>query len=359
MNNQKLSDFSYELPKNFIAQYPAQKRDESKLLVLHRNTGKIEHRIFRDITEYFLPDDVLILNKTKVIPARLSGKKQTGGRIEVLLLDKGKNRTAKAIAKPLKNLKVGQSIIFPGEPSPFKKERGEFNNKADFCEVISIDNGILELNFSDDIDLIINKHGKVPLPPYMKRDVAAEDKERYQTIFAAVGGSIAAPTAGLHFTKVIFDELNKKDVKIAEVLLHISWATFSPVRCLKIEEHKMDFEYYEVSPSAVDIINSAKRKVAVGTTSVRVLETVSPKGHPSVANGRNIAAKKGTTDIFIYPGYTFKNVDAMVTNFHLPETTLLMLVCAFAGRDLIFKAYEEAKRRNYRFASYGDAMLIL
>lgn len=341
MDAHELSDFRYELPKNFIAQYPAQKRDESRLLVLHSDTGKIEHKIFRDIAGYFLSGDVLILNKTKVIPARLFGKKQTGGKIEVLLLDKGKNHTARAIVKPLKNLRVGQSIFFTGK----------LDGGNDSCEVISIDNGFVELRFSDDIDLIINKHGKTPLPPYIKRPPEDEDIERYQTVFAAVAGSVAAPTAGLHFTEKVFNELKEKNIKTAEILLHISWATFSPVRCPKITEHKMDSEYYEVTPSASEIINSAKRKIAAGTTSVRVIETVS--------DDKRVAPKKGVTDIFIYPGYKFKNIDAMITNFHLPETTLLMLVCAFAGRDLIFKAYEEAKKKNYRFASYGDAMLIL
>ncbi|PIU83676.1 MAG: tRNA preQ1(34) S-adenosylmethionine ribosyltransferase-isomerase QueA, partial [Elusimicrobia bacterium CG06_land_8_20_14_3_00_38_11] len=210
---------------------------------------------------------------------------------------------------------------------------------------------IVKLKFSDEIDTILKNYGKIPLPPYIKRALIPSDAERYQTVFASAAGSVAAPTAGLHFTENVLSELKNKGVKIADVLLHISWATFLPVRCGNIKEHKMGEEYFEIEKPSADIINSAKRKIAVGTTSVRVLETVS--------DGKNIDAKKGSTNIFIYPGYKFKNVDAMITNFHFPRTTLLMLVCAFAGRDLILKAYEEAKKNNYRFASYGDAMLIL
>jgi S-adenosylmethionine:tRNA ribosyltransferase-isomerase len=335
MCKQKTTDFHYDLPKEYIAQYPSQKRDESKLLVLHRDTGKIEHKIFKEIVEYFSFKDVLIVNKTKVISARLYGKKETGGKIEILLLEKGSNYTVRAFVKPLKNLKIGHRILF----------------NLDFCEVISIVDGIVELKFFDNVDLIVERHGKIPLPPYIKRDLNEDDLKRYQTIFATTYGSIAAPTAGLHFTKEIFDKLKCKDVKIAEVLLHISWATFLPVRCQEISNHKMASEYFEVDDCVAEMINTAKRKIAVGTTSVRVLESTSDR--------KKVLPNKGTTKIFIYPGYNFKNVDAMITNFHLPETTLLMLVCAFAGRDLIFNAYNEAIKKRYRFASYGDAMLIL
>ncbi|MDD5688339.1 MAG: tRNA preQ1(34) S-adenosylmethionine ribosyltransferase-isomerase QueA [Elusimicrobia bacterium] len=335
MSSQNLSDFYYDLPKRFIAQYPSRKRDESKLLVLHRNTGKIEHKIFRDIVEYFDKGDVLVINNTKVIPARLFGKKQTGGKIEILLLNEGKDNIVNVIAKPSKNLKIGDRLFF-----------GD-----DFCEIISISDGFLKVKFSSDIEIVVEKQGKMPLPPYIKRDLIQDDIDRYQTVFASIPGSVAAPTAGLHFTERIFKDLKNKDIEISEVLLHISWATFSPVRCKNIVEHKMGTEYFELNSVNADKINASKRKIAVGTTSVRVLETVS--------KGDKVLAKNGTTDIFIYPGYSFKNVDAMITNFHLPETTLLMLVCAFAGKDLIFKVYEEAKKENYRFASYGDAMLIL
>ena len=335
MNEQNLSDFDYDLPKEFIAKFPCEKRDESKLLVLHRDTGKIEHKIFRNVVDYFLEGDVLVINKTKVIPARLFGKKETGGKIEVLILGFGDSKDVPALVKPLKNLKIGTRIFLHN----------------DFCEVIGIENEIVKLKFSDEIDTILKNYGKIPLPPYIKRALIPSDAERYQTVFASAAGSVAAPTAGLHFTENVLSELKNKGVKIADVLLHISWATFLPVRCGNIKEHKMGEEYFEIEKPSADIINSAKRKIAVGTTSVRVLETVS--------DGKNIDAKKGSTNIFIYPGYKFKNVDAMITNFHFPRTTLLMLVCAFAGRDLILKAYEEAKKNNYRFASYGDAMLIL
>ncbi|MEW6555870.1 MAG: tRNA preQ1(34) S-adenosylmethionine ribosyltransferase-isomerase QueA [Elusimicrobiota bacterium] len=331
----KVSDFDYVLPKEFISQYPAEMRDESKLLVLHRDTGKIEHKSFKDIVNYFSAGDVLIVNKTKVIPARLFGKKVTGGKIEILILGYGDNKIVPAIVSPLKNLKPTTRIFFD----------------KDFCEVVGIEDGIVKLKFSENINLILEKHGRIPLPPYIKRDLVQSDIERYQTVFAAVSGSIAAPTAGLHFTKEILELLEHKNVKVAEVLLHISLATFSKVKSENITQHKMGEEYFEIEKLSADIINLAKRKIAVGTSSVRVLETVS--------DGKNVLANRGTTNLFIYPGYKFKNTDAVITNFHLPKTTLLMLVCAFAGRDLIFNAYEEAKQKNYRFASYGDAMLIL
>ena len=333
----KLSDFDYDLPKEFIAKFPSVKRDESKLLVLHRNTGKIEHKIFRDVVDYFSAGDVLVVNKTKVIPARLFGKKETGGKIEILLLGYGDSKSVPAIVKPLKNLKIGSRIFIQDK----------------FCEVVSIENSTVKLKFSENIDIILKKHGKIPLPPYIKRDIIPSDAERYQTIFASAAGSVAAPTAGLHFTENILSQLRNKGVKIADVLLHISWATFSPVRCENITEHQMGEEYFEIEKSSALTINSAKRKIAVGTTSVRVLETA------LASDGKKVTPEKGATDIFIYPGYKFKNVDALITNFHLPQTTLLMLVCAFAGRDLIFKAYQQAIENNYRFASYGDAMLIL
>ncbi|MDO8733921.1 MAG: tRNA preQ1(34) S-adenosylmethionine ribosyltransferase-isomerase QueA [Elusimicrobiota bacterium] len=341
----KISDFDYDLPKEFIAKFPSVQRDGSKLLVIHRDTGKIEHKIFRDIVDYFSEGDVLVINKTKVIPARLVGYKETGGKIEILILGYGDSKAVPAIVKPLKNLKIGSRIFIQNE---FPKQV-----RDKFCEVVSIENEIVKLKFSDEIDTILKKYGKIPLPPYIKRDIIPSDVERYQTVFASALGSVAAPTAGLHFTENVLSQLRNNGVKIADVLLHISWATFSPVRCENITEHKMGEEYFEIEKSSADIINSAKRKIAVGTTSVRVLET------SLTSDSKKVTPKKGATDIFIYPGYKFKNVDALLTNFHLPQTTLLMLVCAFAGRDLIFKAYEEAKKNNYRFASYGDAMLVL
>lgn len=340
-----LSDFDYDLPKEFIAKFPSVQRDGSKLLVLHRDTGKIEHKIFRDIVDYFSDGDVLIVNKTKVIPARLFGRKETGGKIEILILGNGDGKPVPAIVKPLKNLKIGSRIFI----------QDEFPNQVQdkFCEVVSIEHSTVKLKFSDEIDTILEKYGNIPLPPYIKRDIISSDAERYQTVYASAIGSVAAPTAGLHFTENVLSQLRNRGVKIADVLLHISWATFSPVRCENITEHKMGEEYFEMEKSSADIINSAKRKVAVGTTSVRVLET------SLASDGKKITPKKGATDIFIYPGYKFKNVDALLTNFHLPQTTLLMLVSAFAGRDLISRAYSAAKKNNYRFASYGDAMLIL
>jgi len=330
-----LSDYAYELPKEYIAQYPCPKRDESKLMVLHRDTGEIEHRIFRNMVDYFRPGDVLVLNRTRVIPSRLLGRKKTGGKIDILMLDK-----ETAIVKPLKSLKKGTEIFFdlscPGKY---------------FATVSSIIDGMVKLIFSHPYDTIIKYFGRVPLPPYIKRDAQPLDTERYQTVFASENGSVAAPTAGFHFTDEILNELRLKKIKIAEVLLHVSWATFLPVRCKNIAEHKMGTEYFEVDALSADIINSAGRVIAVGTTSVRTLE--------AIATDNGIMPKKGVTDIFIYPGYKFKIVDCLITNFHLPETTLLMLVCAFAGKKLTLSAYEEAKKSGYRFASYGDAMLVL
>ena len=332
---EKLSDYFYELPKEYIAQYPCPKRDESKLMVVHRDTGKIEHKMFTDAVDYFRAGDVLVLNKTRVIPARLSGRKRTGGKIDILMLDK-----ETALVKPLKSLKKGTEIFFD------MHYPGEY-----FAIVSSITDGMVKLNFSHPYDSIIKNFGKVPLPPYIKRAAQPIDTERYQTVFARENGSVAAPTAGLHFTDEILKKLRSNKIGIAEILLHVSWATFLPVRCEKIAEHKMGTEYFEVDAATANMVNSAKRVIAVGTTSARTLE--------SLAADNGVTPKKGITDIFIYPGYKFKAVDCLITNFHLPETTLIMLVCAFAGKKLIFRAYEEAKKKCYRFASYGDAMLIL
>ncbi len=332
-----ISDFDYDLPQNLIAQYPIAKRDESKLLVLHRKSGKIEHRIFKDITDYFCKGDVVVMNKTKVLPARIYGKKITGGNIEILMLD-----SERALVKPRKSVKAGTKIFI-------KDISGNLTDQ--FAEVVSLTDTYAGLKFSKDLKNILDLYGRIPLPPYIKRPAEVSDRERYQTVFATNDGSVAAPTAGLHFTEEVISGLKSSGVSIAEVLLHISWSTFAPVRTEIITEHKMGVEYYEIDKRSSDLINCANRVICVGTTSLRVVETVGREG--------TVMPDKGYTDMFIYPGYKFKITDGMITNFHLPKTTLFMLVCALAGRKNILKAYDEAKDKKYRFASYGDAMLII
>ena len=332
---ERLSDYSYELPKGFIAQFPSENRDGSKLMIVNRSTGGIEHRMFGDFESYLLPGDVVVLNRTRVVPSRLFGQKKTGGKISILMLD-----SETALIKPLKSVRLG-TVISLG-----------FSGSEEYSStVVSITDGMVKLRFSHPYAAVIKNFGRVPLPPYIRRDARPLDTERYQTVFAREDGSVAAPTAGLHFTERILDNLRGRGIGIAEVTLHVSWATFLPVRCENIKDHKMGTEYFELGEASAAAVNSAKRVIAVGTTSVRTLESAFSCGA--------VAPKKGTTDIFIYPGYEFNAVDCLLTNFHLPETTLLMLVCAFAGKKLIFDAYEEAKRNGYRFASYGDAMLIL
>jgi len=357
----KLSDFDYNLPKNLIAQYPAEKRDGSRLLVLHRATGRIEHRIFRDIIEYLDPGDLLVLNNTKVLPARLVGKKETGGKVEALVL--GIAHSAKGMAhrdeyevllKPTRGSKVGTKIIF-----------GDGELKA---EVARIENGrrFLKFDCNGSLEKMLERLGEMPLPPYIKRvgvglpDPYA-DADRYQTIYASKKGAVAAPTAGLHFTKKLLADISRKGIGVEYVTLHVGYGTFKPVSAEDIKEHKMEKEYFEIEDDVIDKIKNKKgRMIAVGTTSARVLESFFSEGR-----GRSRPSPTaGWTDLFIYPGYRFKAVDCLLTNFHLPKTTLLMLVSAFCGvgdgrdRPLLFKAYKEAIKEGYRFYSYGDAMLI-
>ncbi|MDP2910962.1 MAG: tRNA preQ1(34) S-adenosylmethionine ribosyltransferase-isomerase QueA [Candidatus Omnitrophota bacterium] len=338
----KLSDFDYNLPKELIAQYPSEKRDESRLLVLNKDTGGIEHRIFRDIIEYVAPGDILVLNNTKVLPAQLMGKKETGGKVEALILNTGEGRRVKgeyeALLKPARGCNIGSRILF-----------GDGALKA---EVTRIENGrrFLRFDCSGDLEEMLDKLGEMPLPPYIKRNVSDSDKERYQTVYASKKGAIAAPTAGLHFTKKLLGDIFEKGVNVEHVTLHVGYGTFKPVSVENIKEHKMEEEYFEIENEVIEKLkNKSGRTIAVGTTSARVLESeAKPK-----------QSRKGWTDLFIYPGYEFKAVDVLLTNFHLPKTTLLMLVSAFCGRGLLFKAYEEAIREKYRFYSYGDAMLII
>ncbi|MDP2921531.1 MAG: tRNA preQ1(34) S-adenosylmethionine ribosyltransferase-isomerase QueA [Candidatus Omnitrophota bacterium] len=341
----KLSDFDYNLPKELIAQYPAEKRDESRLLVLHKDTGEIEHRIFKDIIEYLNPGDLVILNNTKVLPAKLMGRKETGGRVEALVLNAcDTNNEYEALLKPARGCRIGSKIIFGG---------GELN-----AEVSRIENGrrFLKFNCNGDFEKMLETFGEMPLPPYIKRKTSDSDAGRYQTVYAEKKGAVAAPTAGLHFTKKLLSAVSEKGVGVEYVTLHVGYGTFKPVSAENVKEHKMEKEYFEISQGVLDKINNKKGRVtAVGTTSARVLETCPTS---QVAEG-NLRSWTGWTDLFIYPGYKFKVVDALLTNFHLPKTTLLMLVSAFCGREFLFKAYKEAIKEKYRFYSYGDAMLII
>ncbi|NLY19333.1 MAG: tRNA preQ1(34) S-adenosylmethionine ribosyltransferase-isomerase QueA [Clostridiaceae bacterium] len=339
-----LKDFYYELPESLIAQTPAQKRDKSRLLVLDRRTGATSHRHFYDITGYLKPGDCLVVNNTRVIPARLHGfREDTGGKIEFVLLKRIKEDVWEVILKPGRRARVGTRFIF-----------GNGDLKA---EIISIaDEGIRLVRFfyNDIFEEILDKVGIVPLPPYITAPL--EDKERYQTVYSKFRGSAAAPTAGLHFTEELIDRLKSLGIEFAELTLHVGLGTFRPVKTENVTEHRMHAESFSINREACDIINRTKerkgRVIAVGTTSCRVIETVA-------TNDGRINPGEGETDIFIYPGYRFKVIDGLITNFHLPESTLLMLVSAFAGRENILSAYKEAINLKYRFFSFGDAMLII
>lgn len=346
----EVSQFDYYLPEELIAQTPVEPRDAARLFVLHRETGEMEHRIFRDLVAYLRRGDVLVMNDTRVIPARLRGEKRgSGGKVEVLLLHpvsgKGDDQGEliwKAMVKPGRRLSVGTVIDFP---------------QGLWAEVIArtpSGERVLRFQAPGSFLEVLEKVGEVPLPPYIHEPL--KDPERYQTVYAEKKGSAAAPTAGLHFTPRLLAELEAMGVQLARVTLHVGPGTFQPVRVARVEDHVMHTEYYQVSPETAMVINKARqaggRIVAVGTTSVRTLETVAtPDGV--------IEPKEGWTELFIYPGYRFKGVDALITNFHLPKSTLLMLVSAFAGYELIMQAYREAVARRYRFFSFGDAMLIL
>lgn len=345
-----LSDFNYSLPHQLIAQYPVKKRDKSRLMVLNKANGCIEHRIFSDLTDYLEPGDVLVINDTKVIPARLIGfKANTKGKVEVFLLrNKGDNVWEVLLkGKVVKHQKI---IFSKGELIGEVIERGNYGK------------GMVHFDFSGDFNQVLRDIGGIPLPPYIERDynlepeVLAVDKERYQTIYARQEGAVAAPTAGLHFTENLLRGLKRNGVEVVNVTLHVGLGTFQPVREEDLKKHKMEAECFEIKHSSAEKINKAKqegkRVIAVGTTTTRVLETVAGKKGC-------LQEKKGRSDLFIVPGFKFKIVDVLLTNFHLPKSTLLMLVSAFTGRDLIMKAYKEAIEKEYRFYSYGDAMLIL
>ncbi len=342
----KVSDFDYHLPRELIATFPVEPRDSARLLVLHRDTGEVEHKIFRDIVDYLKPGDILVINDTKVIPARLYGRLETGGKIELLLVRQVEPGVWEVMAKPARKLKKGKRIVFDKELS------GEvLGYSGEGLRLVKF-----ELNTNKDFMEKLEEVGHIPLPPYIEREELPEDKEKYQTVFARKEGAVAAPTAGLHFTEELLDRLREKGVLIKPVTLHVGPGTFKPVKVENVEEHKMDYETYFVPKDTAEEINKAKeegrRVVAVGTTVVRTLESASDRPG-RVKNG------EGITNLFIYPGYRFKVIDALITNFHLPRSTLLMLVSAFAGRERVLNAYREAIEKGYRFYSYGDAMLIL
>lgn len=346
----RTSDFDYNLPEELIAQSPAEPRDSARLLVLHRTTGEMEHRVFRDLVEYLRPGDLLVANRSRVIPARLMGAKETTGTpVEMLLLRPAAASASgdewEVLLRPARRLREGARIVFG---------QGEL-----LATVMSV-NGLgvrrVRLQSEEPLERVIDRLGHAPLPPYIHGYQG--DPERYQTVYGDVRGSAAAPTAGLHFTHQLMERIRGLGVEIQFVTLHIGIDTFRPVQEEDPTKHPMHREYYEVPDAAADSVSAAKREgrrvIAVGTTSVRVLESVALEGH-----GAGIRAGSGWTDLFIYPGYRFKVVDALVTNFHLPRSTLVMLVSALAGREKLLRAYREAVDRRYRFYSFGDAMLIL
>lgn len=339
----KTEDFNYELPERLIAQTPLENRSASKLLVLDKRTGEISHHHFKDIINYLNVGDALVINDTKVLPARLIGiKEETGAVIELLLLKNIKDHIWECLAKPQKRLKIGTILSF-----------GNGELKAEVIEIKEEGIVLAQLLFEGILIEILEHLGSMPLPPYIHEKL--KEKDRYQTVYAKEYGSAAAPTAGLHFTEELLKEITDKGIKIVRITLHVGLGTFRPVNVEDVTKHKMHSEYYIVTKEATDILNEVKKNgkaiVAVGTTTVRTLETIRQKHDKFVPDS-------GETNIFIYPGFNFKAVDKLITNFHLPKSTLLMLVSALAGKDNIFKAYEEAVNNEYRFFSFGDAMFI-
>lgn len=338
-----VKEFDYELPQELIAQDPLEDRSASRLMTLDKITGVTSHKIFRDIIDELVPGDCLVINNTKVIPARLYGIKEgTGAAIEVLLLKRKENNTWETLVKPGKKAKPGTVISF-----------GDGLLKGTVIDVVEEGNRLIRFSFEGIFEEILDKLGQMPLPPYITHPL--KDKNRYQTVYAKYDGSAAAPTAGLHFTRELLEEIKAKGVEIASVTLHVGLGTFRPVKVENVQEHHMHSEFFRIEQEEAEKINRAKetghRIISVGTTSCRTLESAADE------NG-HIEAKSGWTEIFIYPGYKFKCIDALITNFHLPQSTLLMLVSALAGREHVLTAYEEAVREKYRFFSFGDAMFI-
>lgn len=344
-----LDEFDYTLPEELIASFPLEKRDGSKLMVLNRKDKTISHKNFFDIVDFFNEGDVLVLNDTKVIPARIIGKKQTGAAIEIFLSERKSEKVWEVLIRNAKRVK-NDTIIEINE-----------NFSATAIEKTENEKWLVEFNYSGDFWETLEKAGNIPLPPYIERNLGDEeikklDMERYQTVYAKAPGAVAAPTAGLHFTSDLLEKLKLKGVKVVTVTLNVGLGTFRPVKCDNILDHKMDREFYEITQETADIINNAKsldkKIIAVGTTSVRTLET-------SFAKNKEIKADCGWSELFIYPGCNFNVIDKLITNFHLPKSTLIMLVSALAGKDFVFDAYEKAIKEKYRFYSYGDSMIVI
>lgn len=340
----KVSDFDFYLPEELIAQHPLEKRDSSRLMVVDKKSGSIQHKVFSDIIEYLNAGDCLVLNDTRVIPARLIGSKEgTGGKMEFLLLKRVDKDTWETLVKPGKRAVIGSKFVF-----------GNGELKAEIKDISEGGSRIVKFEYEGIFEAVLDQLGQMPLPPYIKERL--EDKERYQTVYSREEGSAAAPTAGLHFTKELLEKIKSKGIELAFITLHVGLGTFRPVKEENIEQHEMHSEYYRMNKETADKINKAKenghRVIAVGTTSCRTLETIGDE------NGR-VVEKDGWTDIFIYPGYKFKIVDALITNFHLPESTLIMLVSTLSSREIIMNAYNTAVLEKYRFFSFGDAMLII
>lgn len=339
----KRQDFYYDLPEELIAQDPLKDRSSSRLLVLDKESGAVSHHVFREITDYLEAGDCLVINDTKVIPARLIGSKiGTNAKIEILLLKRKENNVWETLVKPGKKAKIGTRISF-----------GDGLLVGEVIDIVEEGNRLVQFTFDGIFEEILDQLGQMPLPPYITHQL--EDKDRYNTVYAAHSGSAAAPTAGLHFTPELLEEIQKKGVDIARVTLHVGLGTFRPVKVDEITDHHMHSEFYQIGEKAAEKINRAKenghRVICVGTTSCRTIESAADE------NG-HMEAKSGWTEIFIYPGYRFKVLDCLITNFHLPESTLIMLVSALAGREHVLAAYEEAVKERYRFFSFGDAMLI-
>ncbi len=343
MTDLKKSDFYFELPQELIAQDPLEDRSASRLLVLNKDTGAVEHRHFKEITNYLRPGDCLVLNNTKVIPARLMGiKEDTGAAIEVLLLKRRENDIWETLVRPGKKARPGTKIVF-----------GEGALTAEVLEVVEEGNRLIRFSYEGIFEEVLDQLGEMPLPPYITHKL--QDKNRYQTVYAKYEGSAAAPTAGLHFTEKLLEEIRAMGVKTVFVTLHVGLGTFRPVKAENLSDHHMHSEHYEITQETADVINRTKendgRIICVGTTSCRTVESAADE------NGR-VQAGCGDTDIFIYPGYRFRVLDCLITNFHLPESTLVMLVSALAGRENVLAAYREAVEKEYRFFSFGDAMFI-
>ncbi len=339
----KTKDFWYDLPEELIAQTPLQKRDTSRLMVLDRETGEVAHRHFYDVIDYLKPGDCLVMNDSRVLPARLLGHRPTGGAVEVLLLRDLGDKKWECLCKPGRKMHVGNEVIF-----------GDGELTATVVEVQEDGNRIVEFHYEGIFLEVLERLGKMPLPPYIKEEL--QDQERYQTVYSKEVGSAAAPTAGLHFTNELLDKIRAKGIKTAFVTLHVGLGTFRPVKAEQISDHHMHSELCMISQETADILNQTRKEhgriICVGTTSCRTLESL-------VNEDGSFEAKSRWTDIFIFPGYQFKAMQGLITNFHLPESTLVMLVSAFAGRDHVLAAYEEAVREKYRFFSFGDAMCIL